>query len=202
MDLDTYSDYDNPLIWPIISLLKDNPSGWKIHILADALKQKGILSKLDQDPEQDLFKRNFLLMNALYQLQEILLPEQWLQVLAMDIRLLPNPTDNRHQIDTTDPLRSYYLDWNNYHTDSEAVKALLSQFWQRYQSHFGPSRTPLSISKAEAYATLELPTDATANQLRRQWRKLALRWHPDRPHGDAEQFRRVCEAYKVLGPGS
>lgn len=198
MDLDTYPEHDNPLIWPIITLLKNQPSGWRIHTLADTLKQQGILSKLDDDPDQDLFKRNFLLMNALYQLQNMLLPQQWLQVQAMDICLCPNPHDHQRQVDCNDPLRLYYLDWNNYHTDSETVEALLSQFWQRYREHINASCTLSPHSQTEAYGVLGLPADATVSQARRQWRKLALRWHPDRPNGDAEQFRRVCEAWQRI----
>jgi len=199
MDLDQYSEHDNPLIWPIISLLKEKPSGWMIHTLSEELRQQAILSTLDDDPDKDLFKRNFLLMNALYQLQEILLPQQWLQVQAMDIRLCNNQSATQNQIDKDDPLRSYYLDWDNYHTDIEAIKALLSSFWRRYQSHIGASKASVSCPQPHDYAILDLPTDATASQIRRQWRKLALRWHPDRPNGDAEQFRKICEAWQRIG---
>ncbi|MDF4599355.1 DnaJ domain-containing protein, partial [Vibrio parahaemolyticus] len=38
-------------------------------------------------------------------------------------------------------------------------------------------------------------------EIRRQWRKLALRWHPDRENGDAERFRVLCEAWNVLRNG-
>ncbi|GAB3531441.1 DNA-J related domain-containing protein [Photobacterium alginatilyticum] len=203
MDLDKYTEYDNPLIWPIISLLQAKPTGWMIHTLADALRQQNLLETLDDDPEKDLFKRNFLLMNALYQLQEMLLPKQWLQAQAMDIRLSHNMASDQNQIDINDPLRDYYLDWRNYNTDAEAVKALLSSFWRRYQSHIGSSHSassaPLSSANHQDLALLELPADATAGQIRRQWRKLALRWHPDRPNGDAKQFRKVCEAWQRLG---
>lgn len=198
MDLDTYTEYDNPLIWPIITLLNGKPSGWMIHTLADSLRQQGILTTLDDDPDKDLFKRNFLLMNALYQLQEILLPEQWLQAQAMDICLTSNQGSVQNQIDTSDPLRSYYLDWRNYHIDAKAVKALLTSFWRRYQSHIGSSKAPISNSRSQDLEILKLPTEATPRQIRHQWRKLALRWHPDRPNGDAEQFRKVCEAWQRL----
>ncbi|MGF1718121.1 DnaJ domain-containing protein [Photobacterium chitinilyticum] len=202
MDLDNYSEYDNPLIWPIISLLQEKPTGWMIHTLADALRRQDLLNTLDDDPEKDLFKRNFLLMNALYQLQEILLPKQWLQAQAMDIRLSHNMASAQNQIDLDDPLRGYYLDWRNYNTDAQAVKALLSSFWRRYQSHIGSSKTDpttsLSSSNQQDLAILDLPADATASQIRRQWRKLALRWHPDRPNGDTEQFRKICEAWQRL----
>ncbi|WP_299015141.1 DNA-J related domain-containing protein [uncultured Photobacterium sp.] len=199
MDLERNTEYDNPLIWPIISILKEKPSGWMIHTLSEALKQQGLLTTLDDDQEKDLFKRNFLLMNALYQLQEMLLPEQWLQAQAMDIRLYANPAEERNQIDQDDPLRSYYLDWQNYNTDTDVIKSLLSSFWRRYQSHIGSTTIHGTQPLPEDYTLFGLPADASPSQIRRQWRKLALRWHPDRPNGDAEQFRKICEAWQRLG---
>lgn len=197
MDLNAEPEYDNPLIWPILSLLNREPSGWKVHTLFDALKQQDLLDQLDDDPQQDLFKRNFLLMNALYQLQALLLPSQWLQVQAMDIQLLENPSQH-HQVDHHDPLRRYYLDWHNYHTDAAAVQRLLASFWSRYQRYISHA-TPISdSSRTQDLAQLELPEDATGPQIRRQWRKLALRWHPDRPNGDADTFRQICEAWQRL----
>ncbi|WP_445947011.1 DNA-J related domain-containing protein, partial [Shewanella sp.] len=65
---------ENPLIWPLLSLLQASNQSWKVHHLATALQEKGLMHDLDPSPEKDLFKRNFLLMNALYELQEILLP--------------------------------------------------------------------------------------------------------------------------------
>ncbi|OAN18040.1 molecular chaperone DnaJ [Photobacterium jeanii] len=199
MNIEQYSEYDNPLIWPMISILKQQPSGWMIHTLADELKQRGILSQLDENAEKDLFKRNFLLMNALYQLQEMLLPKQWLQAQAMDICLMANTSSHEHQIDNDDPLRSYYLDWQNYDADTDTIQSLLSSFWRRYQSHIGNNPSPSSLqARPEDLALFDLPHDASSAQIRRQWRKLALRWHPDRPNGDAEKFRDICEAWQRL----
>ncbi|MEJ2765697.1 DNA-J related domain-containing protein [Photobacterium sp. MCCC 1A19761] len=197
MDLNAEPEYDNPLIWPILTLLNTEPSGWKIHTLSDALKQQGLLNPLDDNPEQDLFKRNFLLMNALYQLQALLLPSQWLQVQAMDIQLLEHPEPG-HALDPHDPLRRYYLDWHNYHTDASAVKRLLSSFWNRYQRYIGHATPIPDTTRVQDLTRLDLPEDATQQQIRRQWRKLALRWHPDRPNGDADTFRQICEAWQRL----
>lgn len=204
--------YDNPLIWPMISILKIKPTGWMIHTLSEELKNKGILSALDDDPDKDLFKRNFLLMNALYQLQEMLLPNQWLQAQAMDIQLLNNHPSDHHQLDLNDPLREYYLDWRHYNADLAAIKSLLSSFWKRYQQHidsekkyttsgrryFDTPARPAMGAHHQDLAILELTQHAKPEEIRRQWRKLALRWHPDRPNGNAEKFRTVCEAWQRI----
>ncbi|QUJ68914.1 DnaJ domain-containing protein [Photobacterium sp. GJ3] len=187
---------ENPLIWPILGILEKQHDGWMVHTLADALKQQDLMKTLDDAPDQDLFKRNFLLMNALYQLQEMLLPEQWLQAHAMDIRLMANT--GTQQIDTADPLREYYLDWQNYETDGDAIRELLSSFWKRYQQHIGQRNVSNNVSWQHDLAILELPADASPVQIRRQWRRLALRWHPDRPSGDSDKFREACEAWQRI----
>ncbi|HHF2960808.1 DNA-J related domain-containing protein [Vibrio sp. Vb5029] len=188
---------ENPLLWPMLEILRKQPSNWKVHTLASSLGEQGYISKLDDSPDKDLFKRNFLIMNALYQLQDTLYPDSWLQVEAMDIQLMSSMEALRHKIDIHDPLREYYLDWRNYEADEDEVRRLLNEFWTIYQKFIGGSSVA-SVDKTKALSLFELNTDATPAEIRKQWRKLALRWHPDRENGDAERFRVLCEAWNVL----
>jgi len=51
------------------------------------------------------------------------------------------------------------------------------------------------------YEILGLRTDASAEEIRKAYRKLALHYHPDRNRGDAtaeERFKAISEAYGVL----
>ena len=53
----------------------------------------------------------------------------------------------------------------------------------------------------EYYEILGLKTDASAEEIRKAYRKLALHYHPDRNRGDAtaeERFKAISEAYGVL----
>ncbi|UQA53924.1 MULTISPECIES: DNA-J related domain-containing protein [Vibrio] len=195
-----HHDMENPLLWPILEILKKKPSGWKVHTLAHELSEHGYIAQLDSSPDKDLFKRNFLLMNALYQLQETLYPEGWLQVEAMDIVLMSSLEATRHTVDTTNPLREYYLDWSNYEANEGEVRRLLNDFWNRYQHFIGGSSSSC-IDRAKALSLFELGRDATRVEIRKQWRKLALRWHPDRENGSAERFRVLCDAWNVLRNG-
>ncbi|EJL6744770.1 DnaJ domain-containing protein [Vibrio alginolyticus] len=188
---------ENPLLWPMLEILRKQPSNWKVHTLASSLGEQGYISKLDDSPDKDLFKRNFLIMNALYQLQDTLYPDSWLQVEAMDIQLMSSMEALRYKIDIHDPLREYYLDWRNYEADEDEVRRLLNEFWTTYQKFIGGSSVA-SVDKTKALSLFELNTDATPAEIRKQWRKLALRWHPDRENGNAERFRVLCEAWNVL----
>jgi hypothetical protein len=188
---------DNPLIWPLLSLLQKSVHGWKVHHLATELQSQGLMHDLDPIPEKDLFKRNFLLMNALFELQDMLLPGQWVQTQAMDIRILrilPGDIDLiQHQ---EAGLKSYYLDWANYDTSSNVVRDMLESFWTSYKSYIGINGRVMHLT--QALRVLELDVSASDREIRRQWRKLALKWHPDRQGGDAARFREVCEAWQTL----
>ena len=57
------------------------------------------------------------------------------------------------------------------------------------------------VAKQDYYALLEVPREASGDDLKRSYRKLAMKFHPDRNPGDkaAEaKFKEVSEAYDVL----
>lgn len=51
---------------------------------------------------------------------------------------------------------------------------------------------------SDHYETLGVSHTATKEEIKKAYRALAKRYHPDRPDGDAEKFREVDAAYKVL----
>lgn len=197
MQLDSEKSVENPLIWPLLTMLQGAQQSCKIHELASELQRNGLFPNTESDANKALFKRNFLLMNALFQLQEILLPNQWLQVQAMDIQLLQQlPTEHRLILEQDNALRSYYLDWTNFETSSEEIETMLGFFWKRYHACLGKPEQVLD--KSAALHIFELDSCASKQDIRRQWRKLALKWHPDRSSGNALKFRQVCEAWQTL----
>lgn len=57
------------------------------------------------------------------------------------------------------------------------------------------------MAKQDYYATLEVARDASADDLKKAYRKLAMKYHPDRNAGDKAseaRFKELNEAYDVL----
>ena len=54
------------------------------------------------------------------------------------------------------------------------------------------------LGDPDHYACLGVTHDATAEELKRSYRKVTLAAHPDKPGGSEEAFARVADAYKVL----
>jgi DnaJ-domain-containing protein 1 len=55
----------------------------------------------------------------------------------------------------------------------------------------------LSLRKAHL-SVLELPPDADAKDVKAAYRKLAMKYHPDRPTGDEAKFKDIKRAYDAL----
>ena len=50
----------------------------------------------------------------------------------------------------------------------------------------------------QAYSVLGLPKGASHDEVKQAYRRLALKYHPDRPGGSSETFERIEEAYAAL----
>jgi len=57
------------------------------------------------------------------------------------------------------------------------------------------------MTKKDFYETLDLPRNATPEEIKKSYRQMALKYHPDRNPGDKtaeEKFKEAAEAYSVL----
>ena len=185
----------NPLIDEIFELILTKDT-WMVHTLALKLQQQGAIDLLDIQPDRDLFKRNFLIMNALYQLQQQLHPSQHLAIASLQITL--TDTSPNQSLQHADPLRDYYLDWQNYETSSDEIEALLCDFWQR----FAGNRSSLKTLDSKAYNKLlqrwKLSKQCSLKEIQKRWRQLAMQYHPDKETGDTEKFKELKSEYEQL----
>ena len=51
---------------------------------------------------------------------------------------------------------------------------------------------------AEAYTTLRIPRTAPLSEVRKSWKSLCLKHHPDKQGGDVTQFQKVQKAYEYI----
>lgn len=86
---------------------------------------------------------------------------------------------------------------------SRPPKSFVSLLWDvlrvgmrtLWKSNINPAR-PL-VERQQALAVLGLPANATPQQIKRRYRALAKRHHPDRG-GDQQQMQRIIAAYEYL----
>ncbi|MGA9033066.1 MAG: DNA-J related domain-containing protein [Sulfuricaulis sp.] len=185
---------ENPFKASVLALIKTSPMGLSEYDLIQRLQEHDAAFVFDgENPNLVLFRKHFLVMNALYQLQmELFAQGMYLSISPLDIRLEPVeslavsalPTDN-----AAAPLRAYYLDWENFSQTSHAdVEFMLNRFTERY----------LAIDeRLEALQTLELSADAPWETIKQAYRRLAAQHHPDKG-GDPARFRAIRGAYEIL----
>ncbi len=54
------------------------------------------------------------------------------------------------------------------------------------------------MSKRDYYDVLGVPKTASADEIKKAYRKLAVKYHPDKESGDEAKFKELGEAYEVL----
>ena len=137
-----------------------------------------------------LFRSHFILMHCLYRLRS-----QWaenrtaiLEISPLQIRRMPWQQSDRQAAAWHDPLASYYLDLNELNTGRDDVEAMLRHFWQQML---------LPDHQQQDLALLELTEPVTAKEIRLQYRRLAMRHHPDRG-GNEQHFCQLQAAFQRL----
>lgn len=54
------------------------------------------------------------------------------------------------------------------------------------------------VKETEYYDLLGVEVTATDEQIKKAYRKQALKYHPDRPTGDTEKFKELSKAFQIL----
>lgn len=172
-----------------------HPEGLSEYDLLQRLRgdvRSGFAAGRSEDHE-DLFRTHFLLFHLLYRLRAALRRERAgdLEIHTLKIRWHPHIDDAAQTLAPPDPLAAYYLDIDNLKATTRAdIERMLGQFWARF-ARFD--------RRGEALAVLELPEDADADSILRQYRRLAMRHHPDRG-GDPARLQAIHAAMAILDP--
>ncbi len=59
-------------------------------------------------------------------------------------------------------------------------------------------KSPQQMLREQAFKKLNLKPKATADEIKKAYRVLAHKYHPDRPGGDLSKFKVIADAYKIL----
>ena len=98
--------------------------------------------------------------------------------------------------------------WQAQHNEKE-IAALLKplieyDLWVKEQSDHTqvPPETETTLTKQEAITILGLSKNPTTDEIKSAYKKLALKWHPDKntdnTEESAEQFKKIGNAYQTL----
>ena len=49
------------------------------------------------------------------------------------------------------------------------------------------------------YNILNVEENATSDQIKKSFRKMSMKYHPDKNNGDDQKFKEINEAYEILG---
>ncbi|MGJ8691391.1 MAG: DNA-J related domain-containing protein [Thalassotalea sp.] len=192
----------NPFLTPILDELEQFLNCFPLcneHQIIKHLQAKNIppFDSFSLTDTKDLFSAHFLCMHALYHLKSQYQHQQKFQLVIQSVRIerialnhsMHENESTQTVIETTDPLASYYLNSAHYfETQANEINDMLKSFWQKYiaQDH-----------KKDALDVLNLPADADAKTIKKQYLKLAQKHHPDKG-GCAQMFSKIRQAKAVL----
>ncbi|WP_018145375.1 MULTISPECIES: DNA-J related domain-containing protein [unclassified Thioalkalivibrio] len=181
------------LLERVLECLRMQSDGLTEHALITQLRDAGVepFAGARLQESLSLFQTHFVLFHCLYRLRDTLAGQgEWLRIHCLDIGIEPGRGGAVGGLPAThDPLRAYYLDLAQLETmDAAAVEALLGEFW----SQLGRDQ-----QREQALEVLELADPVDADTIRRQYRRMAQRHHPDRG-GDTAKLQRINAARWVL----
>ncbi len=183
----------NPLKAEILDFLQLKPNGTTEYEIIKMLEEKQYFYGLADESELALFQKHFITMNALYQLQISLWKNDriFLDITSIRVSIIEAKIkDNKgSEITETAAVREYYLDWKNYEaTDQEQVLKMLTSFWEMFYNQ---------DKVFSAYETLKLSQYEPFDVVKKQYRRLAIKYHPDKG-GNQTDFIALRKAFEII----
>ncbi len=179
---------------PLLALLRAHPEGLSEFDLIRALQRDDDLAEFDDDALSDpvsLYRTHFILFHVLYCLDATLTDSQVeVGCLRCRLRSLPQTAADGGSLDTTDPVRAFYLDRSNLELDRDRIERLMGEFWRLIKR--GDER------RESALASLGLSDPVTDDEIKATYRRLVMQHHPDRG-GDTQRIQEIHDAMAQLG---
>ncbi|AWB67919.1 hypothetical protein C2869_16470 [Saccharobesus litoralis] len=161
-----------------------------------------MFTDLEFNDSLQLFQVHFAIYNTLYRLADIWYADKRCQLLIELNRIhiqpfarqpVANEQKNAGPLAQQDPLRSYYLDWQNFcQTNRQDVEAMLTTFWQKFSAYL---IEPTELHAA--YQTLNCSNGCDVVVAREQYKRLSLKYHPDKG-GDNQKFQQINWAWGLI----
>ncbi|MGW8247262.1 MAG: DNA-J related domain-containing protein [Acidiferrobacterales bacterium] len=178
----------------LLEFLKTESNGTSEYDLIQYLRDRELFNL---DPDELLssdslvmFRIHFIVFHALYRLRDRV-RQQAINDIDLNpvcIRLLHYQNSESALVEY-DALYEYYMDTGNLeNTGSEDVDEMLQRFWLRLGN---------SERRAEALKELGLNDPISDDAIRKQYRRLAMKHHPDRG-GKREKLQRINAAVSIL----
>jgi len=140
-----------------------------------------------------LFQQHFYLFNQLYQIDDQLKSSnQSLLISALKIQLIAYQQADQGDecLIEQDPLRAFYLDFDNINLSEQEIASMMDKFWQKY----------LAIDKkAESLVILGLQNEnnLTRSKIKQRYSQLSQSAHPDKGGSDSA-FIKIKQAADTL----
>lgn len=181
-----------PFLLQLEGLLRKHPEGLSEHELIRALRGQGCewLPELARRDLFGLFRTHFRLFHALYRLRDQLRERREGDLVPDPLRLrIAAWRPGTAAMDRADPVAEWYR-------DEGRLEATGPREVARMLADMARLRQPAE-RRQEALAKLGLEEPASDSTIRRRYRELAMRHHPDRG-GDARAFVAIQAAVRDL----
>lgn len=188
---------DIEILTQILAENLDAQRHWTEHELIEAL-QAPPYEFFDKEALRDpltLFQTHFVLFHCLYKLRERWRGQKKYELFIHTLNIQCQPWHSGvSALAKSDPLAEYYLDLNQLSITSGAdVESMLDDFWQRMGHSF--SQAAIDMSAAEAWQLMEVEPPVTQALIKRQYRKLVHKYHPDKG-GSVAKMQKIQKAYR------
>lgn len=192
--------HENHLLEPIKHIVELAVAPLSEYQLMKALEAQGWLAPVNSADSLALYGAHFLIYNALYQLHKTYLldGEYYLAISALSIELQPVKSESTRSSSVSSPsdcqsemvgLAKYYLDWRNLDSATQSsVDQLLEGFWLQYVD---------VDDYQKALQVLQLEGETSFDAMKKRYRELLMRHHPDRG-GESAVFCEIHDAFSVI----